>query len=94
MRPQNLYHYEGEIDIVNLSVSLSIAIGKAHAFEQGNKRTGVTSGIIFLYQNGYLAEIENTAEYAHQYLKALEDPAYFQTFCDITAQFVIPIEPI
>ena len=90
MRPQNLYYYDGEIDIVNLSCSLSLAIGHAHAFEQGNKRTGTMSAFIFLHQNGYTADIPNTDEYAKHYVKALQDPEYFFTFCDLTAQYVRP----
>lgn len=54
MRPQNLWNYEDPSpDAVGLAVSYMEAIAKAHAFEQGNKRTGFDAGFLFLNSNGW-----------------------------------------
>lgn len=53
VRPQNSFHYEDNHDTISLSVNLMIAIADAHAFEQGNKRTGFASGYVFMITNGY-----------------------------------------
>lgn len=53
MRPKNSFHYDGNSDTVSLSVNLMISVASAHAFEQGNKRTGFVSGYAFLLSNGY-----------------------------------------
>ena len=61
MRPQNLYCYTHDYDTVSLSVSYMMSIAQAHAFEQGNKRTGFMAGFAFMYANGFelLAEADN-----------------------------------
>lgn len=53
VRPRHLFLYEGEADVVMLAAKLMIAISVAHAFEQGNKRTGWLSGVQFLNANGF-----------------------------------------
>ena len=53
MRPQNLFHYTFNYDTVSLATSYMLAIAQAHPFEQGNKRTGFTSGFAFMFTNGY-----------------------------------------
>ncbi|QIG68336.1 Fic/DOC family toxin protein [Rhizobium phage RHph_Y3_56_1] len=51
MSPRNHWHYEGE-DLVRAFGTLLFAIAKAHAFEQGNKRTAFLAGAEFLAKNG------------------------------------------
>lgn len=53
MRPQNSYYYNNVYDVVTLSVNLMISIADAHAFLQGNKRTGFAASVIFAHINGY-----------------------------------------
>ncbi|QLF69707.1 type II toxin-antitoxin system death-on-curing family toxin [Peteryoungia desertarenae] len=53
LRPRNAFFYEKNSNTLSLSVNLMVAIGQAHAFEQGNKRTAFASGIAFLNDNGY-----------------------------------------
>lgn len=54
MRPRNLWAYEDPSpDAVRLAVSYMEAIANAHAFEQGNKRTGFDAGFLFLRANGW-----------------------------------------
>ena len=53
MSPRNLFHYENEDDIGVLGCRLIVALSRAHAFIQGNKRTAWLSGVMFLNMNGY-----------------------------------------
>ena len=53
-RPANHYFYEGEDDVLVLACVLLIAIGRAHAFMQGNKRTALLAANLFLMRNGYV----------------------------------------
>ncbi|ANL87104.1 type II toxin-antitoxin system death-on-curing family toxin [Rhizobium phaseoli] len=52
-RPKTYFHYEGVIEVHVLAAYLVLAIGKAHAFEQGNKRTAWAAARAFLRKNGY-----------------------------------------
>ncbi len=68
-RPQNLFIYFGVTDIVTLGTSLIEAIGKAHCFVQGNKRTAFNAGVEFIEQNGgyvMLPDTEANAEMVRQ----------------------------
>lgn len=53
MSPRNLFQYENENDIGVLACRLIVALNRAHAFIQGNKRTAWLSGVMFLNINGY-----------------------------------------
>lgn len=50
-RPRMLAHYEG-VDLVTQAVALILAISQAQAFVDGNKRTAMTAGLVFLRVNG------------------------------------------
>lgn len=52
-RPQTRFYYEGVLEVHVLAAYLVLAIGKAHAFEQGNKRTAWVAARAFLRKNGY-----------------------------------------
>lgn len=58
-RPVNLFHYEGVEDVLTLAVALLMAIAKAHAFAQGNKRTAYFAAGVFLRANGFDLQIED-----------------------------------
>jgi len=53
MRPINRYEYTGTTDVCALCASLIFGIAKAHAFEQGNKRTAFYAGLFFIEMNGF-----------------------------------------
>lgn len=53
MSPRNLFLYKNEDDIGVLACRLIVALSRAHAFIQGNKRTAWLSGVMFLNINGY-----------------------------------------
>ena len=52
-RPINRYKYTGTSDVCTLCASLIFGISKAHAFEQGNKRTAFFAGLFFIELNGF-----------------------------------------
>jgi death-on-curing protein len=58
-RPKQLYHYEGEEDVLALAVRLGTGIALNHGFIDGNKRTGAVAMIEFLALNGYRLSMEN-----------------------------------
>lgn len=58
-RPLNLFHYEGVEDVLTLAVALLMAIAKAHAFAQGNKRTAYFAAGVFMRANGFDLRIED-----------------------------------
>lgn len=51
-RPKNTYHYGGERNLIALAATYGVAVTKAHAFTDGNKRTALLSVDAFLNQNG------------------------------------------
>jgi death-on-curing protein len=61
-RPQNMWAYAGEEDMVVLASALGIGIALNHPFGQGNKRTGFACAIDFLETNGFriLGEQDDT----------------------------------
>ena len=58
-RPQNLFVYEGCLDIITLGVRLTEAICRNHCFGQGNKRTGFHAGIIFMELNDAFIDLKD-----------------------------------
>jgi len=52
-RPINKFEYEGETNVCALTAAIIFGISKAHAFEQGNKRTAFYSGLWFIELNGF-----------------------------------------
>lgn len=51
-RPQQAYHYGGS-NLFELAAIYSHGIVKNHPFIDGNKRTGLVAGALFLEINGY-----------------------------------------
>ena len=51
-RGPNAYHYDGQRNPMLIAALIVHGIGKAHAFEQGNKRTAWSAARIFLMMNG------------------------------------------
>jgi death-on-curing protein len=52
-RPNTYRYYEACEDIYTLAACLFIAVNKAHAFKNGNKRTAFMASMCFLLINGY-----------------------------------------
>ncbi|MGX9144962.1 type II toxin-antitoxin system death-on-curing family toxin [Mesorhizobium sp. 128a] len=92
IRPQNLFYYEDVYDIVTLTVSLMFGIAEAHAFEQGNKRTGFTSGLAFLYENGFSYTAIDDVKIAIDFKNVITRDAAASDFEEMFAEFVVPLE--
>jgi len=58
-RPQQLFHYAGEEDVLTLAARLGIGLAMNHGFVDGNKRTGAVAMIAFLSLNGWRLEMAN-----------------------------------
>ncbi len=50
-RPQNKWHYEPGSDLATLAAAYAFGLAKAHAFNDGNKRTAFLTAVIFLGLN-------------------------------------------
>lgn len=75
-RPQNIYWYEGESDIVRLGLHLLMGVAQNHAFEQGNKRTALTPALMFIEANGYALDLgEDTTWLGELVLAVIEHNA-------------------
>lgn len=56
-RPENYLGYTDDVSISSLAAELMFGIGKAHAFEQGNKRTAWAAGQLLAYLNGHRIDV-------------------------------------
>ncbi len=70
-RPRNFFGY-GQEDIVVLAVALMAGIARAHAFEQGNKRTAFAAMRLFLRANGYDTSFDDTTSWADAVIALVE----------------------
>ena len=70
MRPQMAAHYE-EADLIAQAALLIQGIALAHAFVDGNKRTALAAGTVFLDLNGVFIECAPT-EFGQQILGVVE----------------------
>ncbi|WP_322885842.1 type II toxin-antitoxin system death-on-curing family toxin (plasmid) [Sinorhizobium medicae] len=87
-RPINAYLYEEVYDTVTLSVNLMLALGQAHPFEQGNKRTAFYSGLNFLLDNGYELLHPDTTEFAKDFEAAVMREMPPEVFEQIIAPWI------
>jgi death-on-curing protein len=51
-RPQQFHHYEAERDLISLASIIWHGIGRAHGYNDANKRTAFISAFAFLEMNG------------------------------------------
>lgn len=57
-RPENIHAYEPDADLFRLAAAYCTGIVKNHPFVDGNKRTGILSGVVFLLLNGIAIEFD------------------------------------
>ena len=88
-RPQNAFAY-GEEDMVVLAVRLMAGIARAHAFEQGNKRTAFVAMVQFLNANGLDVAIEDTETWADRVISLIEHRSTEEDFADALRPYVVP----
>lgn len=70
MRPQMAAHYE-QADLVTQAAILISAIAHAHVFLDGNKRTALVAGVVFLDLNGFQMDISPSDDMFGRQIEAL-----------------------
>ena len=88
-RPRNAFAY-GEEDIVVLAVALMAGISRAHAFEQGNKRTAFGALKLFLLANGYDTVFDDLISWADRVIDLIEHRSTEEDFVQALRPFVVP----
>jgi death on curing protein len=87
-RPRNFFSF-GEKDILVLGVVLMAGVARAHAFEQGNKRTAFEALWHFLRINGYDLGIDDTQRWANAVIALVEHRTTEEDFVRAIRPFVI-----
>lgn len=87
-RPHNAFVY-GEEDVVALAVKLMAGLLRAHAFEQGNKRTAFVAMVQFLNMNGCDPAIEDSLPWAEAVTSLVEHRSTEADFAYALRPFVI-----
>lgn len=90
-RPRNFYGF-GEEDIVVVAVALMAGIARAHAFEQGNKRTAFGALRLFLRANGYDTTFDDTISWADEIIAPVEHRSSEEDFVRAVRPFVVAHE--
>jgi death on curing protein len=86
MKPQNLWHYKSEDNMVVLASSLLFGIARNHPFEQGNKRTALGAAFLFLAINGYHLIAPDTEKFGAVIVDVLTGKISEQDFIEIVAE--------
>ena len=90
-RPRWLWHYDGVQDVVVLAARLLFAVADAHAFIQGNKRTGFVAAVMFLQANGWALDPSlDSDELGDAIIDVLCDRTSEASFCDWISDFIEP----
>lgn len=89
-RPLNLFLYDREDDILVLAVSLLMAIAKAHAFAQGNKRTAFFAMGTFLRANGYDLSLPDRTAFGDIITAAVAGEIAPQDLETVLYRYVVP----
>jgi death on curing protein len=87
-RPRNFFSF-GEKDILVLGVVLMAGVARAHAFEQGNKRTAFEALWHFLRINGYDLGIDDSERWANAVIALVEHRTTEEDFVRAIRPFVI-----
>jgi death-on-curing protein len=87
-RPRNFFSF-GEEDIVVLAVALMAGIARAHAFEQGNKRTAFGAMRLFLRINGYDTSFDDIVPWADAIIDLVEHRSTEADFARALRPFVV-----
>jgi len=91
-RPQHLFFYEGEDDVLALAVRLGIGLAMNHGFVDGNERTGAVAMIAFLALNGWRLEMPANDETLRRWFEAvIEGGIREDELAEAIAPFLSPI---
>ena len=87
-RPRMQLIYGDTDDILDLAVTLLFSIAKNHPFQQGNKRTGVLSALVFLATNGFKLDVTDSALLGELVVQVLQGSMEEQQFSEILRPFL------
>jgi death-on-curing protein len=88
-RPRNAFAY-GEEDIPVLAVAVMAGIARAHAFEQGNKRTAFAAMRLSLRTNGYDTSFDDAVFWADEIISLIEHRSTDEDFVRTIRPHVVP----
>ncbi len=63
-RPINRWHYDADADLADLAAAYLVGFARVQGFCDGNKRTGLATGLLFLALNGAPLDAPPEALYA------------------------------
>ena len=93
-RPQNMFHYESQEDLLALAVRLGVGLAKNHGFIDGNKRTGLAALIEFLAINGYILDYpSNDSALGVLFEATVTDRMSEEEFAEALDPYLKTIEP-
>ena len=87
-RARNSFAYGAE-DVVVLAVVLMAGISRAHAFEQGNKRTAFGAMRLFLRANGHDTAFDDSVSWADEMIGPLEHRSTEEDFVRAIRPYVV-----
>lgn len=56
-RPQHRWHYDESTDAADLAASYLVGFARSQGFRDGNKRTGLSTALVFLGLNGMMLDV-------------------------------------
>jgi death on curing protein len=89
-RPRNSFAY-GEENIV-VDVVLMAGIARAHAFEQGNKRTAFSAMRPFFRANGYDTVFDDAVSWGDEMISLVEHRSTEEDFIHLVRPYIVPRE--
>jgi len=63
-RPRNRWAYDEAADLADLAASYLVGFARSQGFNDGNKRIGLASALVFLRLNGFVLEVPGEELYA------------------------------
>jgi death on curing protein len=63
-RPIHRWAYDQGADLADLAAAYLVGFARSQGFNDGNKRTGLASGLVFLRLNGYALHVPGKELYA------------------------------
>lgn len=63
-RPIHRWAYDDEADLADLAAAYLVGFGRSQGFNDGNKRTGLASALVFLRLNGCVLHVPGKELYA------------------------------
>jgi death-on-curing protein len=63
-RPMNRWAYDDEADIADLAAAYLVGFTRSQGFNDGNKRTGLATALVFLRLNGHVLHVPGKELYS------------------------------